>query len=119
MKEEGFFRPTGVTNGTVDSMKIDDEETCLFESEESGSQNQDIGLILTITTSVLGVGLLFHGFVRDYISFGLCRLEMYIILSLSYLLMAISKPGESDYLQEFRTNLYCNTVRYCIHWCWI
>ena len=70
-----------------------------------GSQNEDIGLILTMTTGVLGIGLLLHGFVRDYVSFGLCRLEMYLLLALSYLVMAISEPGKTDNLQEIIFNI--------------
>ena len=55
---------------------------------------------MTLTTSLLGVFLLFYGFLRDYLSFGICRLVMYTMLCVTYLLLAISRPYESDNLQE-------------------
>ena len=49
--------------------------------------------------SILGVQLLCFGIIRDYFAFGICRLVMYSLLSVSYLLIALSVPGESDKLQ--------------------
>ena len=54
---------------------------------------------MTLTVSILGVQLLCLGFIRDYFSYGICRLVMYSLLAISYLLMAVSIPGESDELQ--------------------
>ena len=66
---------------------------------------------MTLTTSLLGVFLLFYGFLRDYLSFGICRLVMYIMLCITYLLLAISRPYESDNLQEkFLDHDYLVTV---------
>ena len=69
---------------------------------------------MTLTTSLLGVFLLFYGFLRDYLSFGICRLVMYIMLCITYLLLAISRPYESDNLQEkFLDHDYLVRVRVC------
>ena len=68
---------------------------------EDGKQDQKIAEIMIITTSCLGLILLLHGFVRDYLSFGIFRLECYTLLALSYIIMSLSKPSKSDNLQYF------------------
>ena len=36
---------------------------------------------MTLCTSLFGVFMLLHGFIRDYISNGVTRIEMYLLLS--------------------------------------
>ena len=50
---------------------------------------------------IQGVSLLIQGLLRDYLSFGLCRVVTYSSLCLSYLLFAIAEPGYSDHFQDF------------------
>ena len=98
--------------------------SCNSESDsEEQSQLQSIGRIFTLATSLLGINLLFHGFVRnqgspdraiilsgdftasvkpclrDYISFGVSRIIIYLCMIASYILIAISRPGSTDYFQ--------------------
>ena len=42
---------------------------------------KNIALIMTLCTSLFGVFMLSHGFIRDYISNGVARIEMYLLLS--------------------------------------
>ena len=42
---------------------------------------KDIALIMTLCTSLFGIFMLSHGFIRDYISNGVARIEMYFLLS--------------------------------------
>ena len=94
--------------------------SCDSESDsEEQSQLQSIGRIFTLATSLLGINLFFHGFVRfkdstdrwimkwpplkpcfrDYISFGVSRIIIYLCMIGSYILIAISRPGSTDYFQ--------------------
>ena len=63
--------------------------------------SQEIALIFTLSTSLLGIFILIHGFIRDYFGYGFARLEIYFFLTLSYALLGISTPGSSDALQYF------------------
>ena len=101
-------------------------ESCFVDNEEQGAQSQgiqdfepntimgcrkgpnkiltdsqEIALIFTLTTSLLGIFILIHGFIRDYVGYGVARLEIYFLLSVSYVLLGISSPGSSDVLQYF------------------
>lgn len=66
------------------------------------NQNQDeiISKILVLTTSLLGVFLLFFGLIRDFMKYGLCRIAVYSLLIASYALMGAAQAGISDSLQE-------------------
>ena len=105
-----------------------ENETCFADNEEQGTQrifdlenfmvcqcwlpmpfwqgkilenSQEIALIFTLSTSLLGIFILIHGFIRDYFGYGFARLEIYVLLTLSYALLGISTPGSSDALQYF------------------
>ena len=94
-----------------------------------------------MATSLLGINLLFHGFIRnldsnytpnsrwicvdmfsepylrDYISYGASRIIIYIGMLLSYILIAISRPGSSEY---FQVRMTLNTLPQSIdnrYWC--
>ena len=86
------------SSNSTDSLEF--STVCSAQESSSNQIDQEIGLVMTLTTSLLGVFLLFYGFLRDYLSFGICRLVMYTMLCVTYLLLAISRPYESDNLQE-------------------
>ena len=74
---------------------------CGIRANKILTDSQEIALIFTLTTSLLGIFILIHGFIRDYVGYGVARLEIYFLLSLSYVLLGISSPGSSDVLQYF------------------
>ena len=87
LKDGNFFRhqsDIGGRNKKVSESRIfeesDQNETCFVDDEEEGAQSQEIALIFTLTTSLLGVFILIFGFVRDYICFGLARFVMFLCL---------------------------------------
>ena len=86
LEEKLSVRSTDSTNSTL--------------TPEATSSDQQIGLIMTLSMSFCGILLLIFGFIRDLNSLGLCRLVMYVLISLTYLLLAIAEPNSSDYLQE-------------------
>ena len=55
-------------------------ETCFVDGEEEGAQSQEIALIFTLTTSLLGIFILIFGFIRDYICSGIARFTMFLLL---------------------------------------
>ena len=71
------------------------KRTC---SDDIGSEGDPLAQILVISTGLLGIFLLFLGFIRDFVAYGLCRLVCYTLLATSYFMMMIAKPGQSDYL---------------------
>ena len=94
LKHEAYFSSNStVTDQTVVS------ESCYTDTNADGNQDEIISKILVLTTSLLGVFLLVFGILRDFVSFGVCRLAMFSLLIASYALLAISTPGETDYLQ--------------------
>ena len=97
LKKEGFF---GSEDGFNDIQSYNLTAHSVCSTVQSSSTDHDIGLIMTLSMSLLGLLLLFQGFLRDYVSFGVCRLVTYIFLCLTYLLFAIAEPGKTDYLQE-------------------
>ena len=74
---------------------------CYIRANKILTNSQEIALIFTLTTSLLGIFILIHGFIRDYVGYGVARLEIYLLLSLSYVLLGITSPGSSDVLQYF------------------
>ena len=97
LKKEGFF---GSEDGFNDIQTYNLTTHSVCSTVQSSSADHEIGLIMTLSMSLLGLLLLFQGFLRDYVSFGVCRLVTYIFLCLTYLLFAIAEPGKNDYLQE-------------------
>ena len=96
MKKEGFFGLENTSNDvTVDNVT----ESVACSDAQSTSADNKIGLIMILSTSLLGILLLLQGFLRDYVSFGICRLVTYTSLCITYFLFAIAKPNHSDYLQ--------------------
>ena len=94
LKDENFFRNQSDNNkssqselGTLSELvpsRSSDEnetmETCFVDDEEEGAQSQEIALIFTLTTSLLGIFILIFGFVRDYICSGIARFAMFLFL---------------------------------------
>ena len=96
LKKEGFFASENTSNDiTVDNVT----ESVACSDDQSTSADNKIGLIMILSTSLLGILLLLQGFLRDYISFGICRLLTYTSLCITYFLFAIAEPNHSDYLQ--------------------
>ena len=94
LKDENFFRNQADDDNTsqsekdilpelVSSRKSDKNETletCFVDDEEEGAQSQEIALIFTLTTSLLGIFILIFGFIRDYICSGIARFTMFLFL---------------------------------------
>ena len=51
---------------------------------------------MTLCTSLFGVFMLFHGFIRDYIANGVTRIEMYFLLSHGFIGQGISLVNQSE-----------------------
>ena len=53
---------------------------------------------MTLCTSLFGVFMLFHGFIRDYIANGVTRIEMYLLLSHGFIWLRnlIGQPIRDD-----------------------
>ena len=102
LKNEGFFR----SENTFNEISIENVTTnSACQAVQSTTADNKIGLIMTLSMGLLGILLLVQGFLRDHISFGVCRLVTYILLTLTYLFFAIAKPNHSDSLQEtYSTN---------------
>lgn len=99
LKREGFFGSENAEcSNDINSTNI--TNTTNVPEVDSSSTDKQIGLIMTLSMSLLGILLLIYGFIRDYVSFGVCRLVMYISLCLTYLLFAIAEPGHSDFIQD-------------------
>ena len=134
IKENGFFLSEGTLSkrdsraGELENLDLNQNasESCFAVSEEEGTQSKEISLIMILATSLFGLSMLFHGLLRDYVSNGVARVEMYFFLSnvfiiieflkfvpalfchylktfksLTYILLGISTPGSSDSLQYF------------------
>ena len=96
LKKEGFFGSENISNDiTIDNAT----ESLVCSADQSTSADNKIGLIMILSTSLLGILLLLQGFLRDYVSFGICRLVTYTSLCITYFLFAIAEPNHSDYLQ--------------------
>ena len=85
LKDGNFFRNHSDIGKLVVSEsrtfeESDHNETCFVDDEEEGAQSQEIALIFTLATSLLGVFILIFGFVRDYICFGIARFLMFSCL---------------------------------------
>ena len=90
LKDENFFRnqSDGLKNGqselsvlhSTSSDQNETSETCFVDDEIEGAQSQEIALIFTLTTSLLGIFILMFGFVRDYICYGIARFTMFLFL---------------------------------------
>ena len=94
LKDENFFRNQSdeskssqseldTLSELVPSRSSDQNETletCFVDDEEEGAQSQEIALIFTLTTSLLGIFILIFGFVRDYICSGIARFTMFLFL---------------------------------------
>ena len=91
LKDENFFRNQSDDDKTsqseidilpelVSSRDSNQNETCFVDDEEEGAQSQEIALIFTLTTSLLGIFILIFGFIRDYICSGIARLTMFLFL---------------------------------------
>ena len=78
---------------------MNETESCYTDTSVDGNQDEIISKILVLSTSLLGVFLLAFGILRDFVSFGACRVAMFTSLISGYVVMAISTPGNSDYLQ--------------------
>ena len=100
MKREGFFKFDDISNDiAADNITTENLQSDCSTVQSTNADNE-IGLIMTLAVSLLGVFLMVQGFLRDYVSFGVCRLVTYISLCIVYLLLAIAEPGYSDSLQE-------------------
>ena len=95
-----ILKKEGSEDGLNDIQTYNLTTDSVCSTVQSSSADHEIGLIMTLSMSLLGLLLLFQGFLRDYVSFGVCRLVTYIFLCLTYLLFAIAEPGKNDYLQE-------------------
>ena len=62
----------------------DDSEFSL-DRITSSDPGKNIALIMTLCTSLFGIFMLLHGFIRDYISNGVTRIEMYLLLSQGFI----------------------------------
>ena len=87
LKDGNFFRNEPDITGRKSAQSAsrsfeesDHNETCFVDDEEEGVQSQEIALIFTLATSLLGVFILIFGFVRDYICFGIARFVMFLCL---------------------------------------
>ena len=94
LKDENFFRNQSdeskssqseldTLSELVPSRSSDQNETletCFVDDEEEGAQSQEIALIFTLTTSLLGIFILIFGFIRDYICSGIARFTMLLFL---------------------------------------
>ena len=91
LKDENFFRNQSDDDQTsqseidilpelVSSRDSNQNETCFVDDEDEGAQSQEIALIFTLTTSLLGIFILMFGFVRDYICYGIARFTMFLFL---------------------------------------
>ena len=91
LKDENFFRNQSDDDKTsqseidilpelVSSRDSNQNETCFVDDEEEGAQSQEIALIFTLTTSLLGIFILVFGFIRDYICSGIARFTMFLFL---------------------------------------
>ena len=85
LKDENFFRNQSDIRIIDESehtilKEPDQNETCFVDDEDEGAQSQEIALIFTLATSLLGVFILIFGFVRDYICYGIARFIMFFIL---------------------------------------
>ena len=85
MKDENFFRNQSDIRATEETKleilkEFDQNETCFADDDDEGAQSQEIALIFTLATSLLGVFILIFGFVRDYICYGIARFIMFFIL---------------------------------------
>ena len=94
LKDENFFRNQSDDNKIsqseldtlselVPSRSSDQNEslvTCFVDDEEEGAQSQEIALIFTLTTSLLGIFILIFGFIRDYVCSGIARFTMFLFL---------------------------------------
>ena len=78
---------------------MNESDSCYTDTNVDVNQDEIISKILVWTTSLLGVFLLVCGILRDFVSFGACRIAMFSLLISGYAVMAISTPGTSDYLQ--------------------
>ena len=95
-----ILKKEGSEDGLNDIQTYNLTTDSVCSTVQSSSADHEIGLIMTLSMSLLGLLLLFQGFLRDYVSFGVYRLVTYIFLCLTYLLFAIAEPGKTDYLQE-------------------
>ena len=89
--------------------------------DDIGVEGDPLAQILVISTGLLGIFLLFLGFIRDFVAYGLCRLVCYTLLATSYFMMIIAKPGQSDYLLYVRDLTHINikfkfSTDYFPHW---
>ena len=89
------------------------------DTECNQSQNQQIGHVLVISTSLVGFVLFILGCIRDSKP-SQSRIIMSFLLIGSYLIMAFSEPGKTDYLQycwlmqcSSALGLYQHHVQYC------
>ena len=72
----------------------------LLEKEGFYADKSDsLARILVISIGLYGIFLFLFGFIRDFVSYGFCRLLMYILLIVSYAMMLLAEPGKRDYLQ--------------------
>ena len=88
LKDENFFRNRSddykPSQSEFDSARSAGQnetlETCFVDDDEEGAQSQEIALIFTLTTSLLGIFILIFGFIRDYICSGIARFAMFLFL---------------------------------------
>ena len=114
MKENDFFiDATSVESFSNASLKessdiVAENSSCFVINDEQGGQSKvrwstdnsnffmvdritssdpgkNIALIMTLCTSLFGIFMLLHGFIRDYISNGVTRIEMYLLLSQGFI----------------------------------
>lgn len=75
--KKDFLPELGFSRGSDQNETL---ETCFVDGEEEGAQSQEIALIFTLTTSLLGIFILIFGFIRDYICSGIARFTMFLLL---------------------------------------
>ena len=104
LSQDGFFR----TNSSCDDVAVCDQ-----------NQNQAIGQVLVITSSLLGFVMFLNGAIRDTKP-ALARIMMNVFIIASYVLMAMALPGKTDWFQYFwllqfssSLGIYQHHIQYC------
>ena len=111
IKEDGFFLGEGTLskrNSRADELENLDlnqnaSESCFAVSEQEGTQSKEISLIMILATSLFGLSMLFHGLLRDYVSNGVARVEMYFFLSNVFIVIVFLEFGPALFCHYLKT----------------
>ena len=98
IKENDFFLSEGTLSKRDSRAGLESSErnpnvseSCFAVGEEEGTQSKQISLIMILATSLFGLSMLFHGLLRDYVSNGVARVEMYFFLSYVFIIIRCFK----------------------------